>query len=143
MTNDDIRRRVEELQSAGARRAGVTVERIVAELAKVGFSDIRKAVKWQGELVQEEDNPDGGDVLVVRNIVTNHVQLVSSDDLDADTAACVAEVSQTKDGVKLKFHSKLDALDKLARHLGMFKDKVEHSGSVESVNVYIPANGRD
>lgn len=125
-TNDDIRTRVDEILAAGAKRAEVTVEQVVRELAKIGFSDIRKAVKWQGTLVQETDNPDGGDILVVKNIVTNHVQLLSSDEIDEDTAACISEVSQTKEGsLKIKFHDKLGALEKLGKHLGMFVEQSE------------------
>jgi phage terminase small subunit len=41
--NDNIQARVDELVGAAAEKAGVTVERIVAELAKVGFSDVRRA----------------------------------------------------------------------------------------------------
>jgi hypothetical protein len=41
--------------SASASKAGVTVDRIVAELAKIGFSDIRKALDWG--MVQTEKGP--------------------------------------------------------------------------------------
>jgi len=126
--NERVRRRIEEILSEAAAKVGVTVERVVTELAKIGFSDIRKAVSWRGSLVRESDNPDGGDVLVIKEIVTNHVQVVDSDQVDDDTAGAIAEVSQTKDGMKIKMHSKPDALEKLGRYLGMFKDKVEHSG---------------
>jgi phage terminase small subunit len=110
-------------------KLAITKERVLAELAKIGFSDIRKAVKWQGQLETEEDNPDGGDVLVVRNIVSNHVQLVSSEDLDDDTAAAIAEVSQNATGgIKIKMYDKKGALVDIGKHLGMFVEKHEHSG---------------
>ncbi|MEW9613742.1 hypothetical protein AB3G45_07900 [Shinella sp. S4-D37] len=90
---DNIRQRVAELlewEQAVERKAtekaidklAITKERVLA--AKIGFADIRKAIKWQGTL---EDNPEGGDVLVIKNVVTNTVTLVSSDDIDDDTAA--------------------------------------------------------
>lgn len=112
-----------------AEKTGVTVERIVKELAKIGFSDIRKAVKWNGHHVREEDNPDGGDVLVIKETRNNLVALVDSEDLDDDTAAAISEVSQNATGgVKVKLHDKRAALVDLGKHLGMFVDKVEHSG---------------
>jgi len=115
-------------------RLAITKERVLAELAKIGFSDIRKAIKWQGEVTTEEDNPDGGDVLVVRNIVSNRVQLVSSEDLDDDTAAAIAQISQNATGgVTLKLHDKKGALVDIGKHLGMFVDKVEHSGTMNVV----------
>jgi hypothetical protein len=36
---------------AGAERAEVTVEQVLREVAKIGFSDIRKAVAWRNEMV--------------------------------------------------------------------------------------------
>lgn len=114
-----------------AERTDITADRVLKELAKIGFSDIRKAVKWQSALITEEDNPDGGDVAVIKTIVTNQVQLVASDDIDDDTAAAIAEISQNATGgLKIKLHDKKSALVDLGRHLGLFTDKVEHSGDV-------------
>lgn len=112
-----------------SEKAGVTVERIVAELAKIGFADIRKAIRWNGHLVKEEDNPEGGDVLVIKETRNNLVALVDSEDLDEDTAAAISQISQNaQGGVTLKMHDKRAALVDLGKHLGMFVDKVEHSG---------------
>lgn len=122
---EEIEARREKL----AQKAGITVERIVTELAKIGFSDIRRAIKWNGHLVKEEDNPDGGEVLVIKETRTNLVALVDSDDLDDDTAAAVSQISQNaQGGVTLKMHDKRAALVDLGKHLGMFVEKHEHSG---------------
>jgi hypothetical protein len=40
----------------------------VKELGRIAFADIRKAVTWHSPLVKEEDNPEGGDILVIRHI---------------------------------------------------------------------------
>lgn len=110
-------------------RGGTTRTRIVDELAKIAFSDIRKAVEWHGDLVREKDNPDGGDVLVIKEIFSNHVRLIDSAQLDADTAAAIAEVKQSPTGgLSIKFHDKLAALDKLGRALNLFKERVEITG---------------
>lgn len=110
-------------------RTEITADRVLKELAKIGFADIRKAIKWQGTLVTEEDNPDGGDTLVIKNVVTNNVTLISSDDIDDETAAAISEISQnTSGGIKLKLHDKRAALVDIGKHLGMFTDKIEHSG---------------
>ena len=110
--NEKVRARVAELLAASAERAGVTIDRITAELAKIGFADIRKAVKWgDGVAVSDED----GNVQI-----SNGIALIGSDQVDDDTAGAIAEVSQTKDGLKLKMHDKRGALIDLGRHLGMF-----------------------
>jgi phage terminase small subunit len=129
--NEQVRSRVEELLKAGAEKAGVTIQRVVEELAKIGFSDIRKIVEWSGsEVADEQDGADGegGEPkLIVR--AANIVKLISSDVVDNDTAAAISEISQTREGaLKVKLHDKLSALEKLGKHLGMFKEQHEHSG---------------
>jgi phage terminase small subunit len=120
---------VEAAMKSRAERTDITADRVLKELAKIGFADIRKAVKWQSAMITEEDNPDGGDIAVIKTVVTNTVQMVASEELDDETAAAIAEVSQNATGgVKIKLHDKRAALVDIGRHLGMFKDRVEHTG---------------
>lgn len=122
---------VETAMKLRAERTDITADMVLKELAKIGFSDIRKAIKWRSHLVEEEDNPEGGDIAVVKTIVTNLVELVGSDDLDDETAAAISEISQNQGGgIKLKLHDKRAALVDIGKHLGMFKEKIEHSGTV-------------
>ncbi|RWG02558.1 terminase small subunit [Mesorhizobium sp.] len=110
-------------QAAIADRLGVTQEKIVAELAKIAFADIRKAVRWGKSPVDtksENADPNGLGVYPV--------ELVPSETIDDDTAAAVSEVSLTQTGIKIKMHDKKSALVDLGKHLGMFKERVEHTG---------------
>lgn len=116
-----------------AAKAEITQEMIVAELAKLGFSDIRKAIRWNGVLVKEEDSPDGGETLVVRTTVSNHVTLIDSADLDDNTAAAIAQISQNATGgISLKMHDKKGALIDLGKMLGYFveKNETKHTGDI-------------
>jgi phage terminase small subunit len=139
-TNVNICKRVAELLEWGEKvervateraieKLAISKERVLAELAKIGFSDIRKAIKWNGVVQTETDNPAGGDVLVIRNIVSNSVTLIDSADLDDDTAAAISQISQNATGgITLKMHDKKGALVDIGRHLGMFIDRLEHTG---------------
>ena len=125
--NERILSRIEEIVTQASERAGVTVERIIAEMAKIGFSDIRKLVSWRGNVTQSGEDPDTGEP-TLRSF--NEVALVDSDKLDGGMAAAISEVSQSKDGsLRIKLHSKLDALTKLGQNLGMFKDTVKMTGA--------------
>lgn len=127
----EIANAIDAAMKIRADRTDITADRVLRELAKIGFVDIRKAIKWQGTLVTEEDNPDGGDTLVIKNVVTNNVTLVSSDEIDDETAAAISEISQNSTGgIKLKLHDKRAALVDIGKHLGMFTDKIEHSGDM-------------
>lgn len=94
-----------------ANRLDISADRVLRELAKIAFVDIRKAVKWG-----ESPNEIGG---------AYPVRLVPSEEIDEDTAAAVAEVSLTDSGVKLKLHDKRAALVDLGKHLGLFVDRVK------------------
>jgi phage terminase small subunit len=124
--NELVRERVKELLQESASKSGITIEKIVAELAKIGFSDIRKIVRWRSARVTEEDNAEGGDVLIVKTIVNNLVEIVSSDEIDDETAGAIAEISQNEKGnVRVKLHDKRAALVDLGKHVGMFAEKDE------------------
>lgn len=126
----EIAAALEDAMAERSKRTEISADMVLRELAKIGFADIRKAVQWRANvtgMVEEEDGTQ-------RLAVTNEVQLIDSDKLDDETAAAVAEVSQTaQGGLKVKLHDKKGALDSIGRHLGMFKDRVEHSGGVTIV----------
>jgi phage terminase small subunit len=124
LVNPKITPRLEAVRAAVAEKHGVTVDWVMHQLKAIAGADIRKALKWNGLEITEEDNPDGGEVLVVKHQYTNAVLFKNSDEIDDDTAAAISEVSQSPTGgLRVKFHDKLAALDRLGRTLGMFRDK--------------------
>lgn len=127
LSKPDIRAAIDAAMNLRAERTDITADRVLRELAKIGFADIRKAVKWQTSLVTEEDNPEGGEIAVIKNIVTNNVQLVASEEIDDETAAAIAEISQNATGgLKIKLHDKRAALVDIGKHLGMFVERTEN-----------------
>ncbi|WP_292534066.1 terminase small subunit [Methylocystis sp.] len=120
IADDRVAIRVQEIQATAAKRAEITIERTLLELAKIGYSDIRKAVRW-GEGIAIKD-AEGNEA------ISNGVAMLDSAEIDDDTAAAIAEVAQTRDGIKIKLHDKLGALEKIGKHLGMFVDRHEHTG---------------
>src|SRR5215208_4155617 len=103
---------ISEAFKARAERTRVEGDRLVLELARIGFSDIREIASW-GE---------GG--------LTYKASDELTDDAAATIAGIVETVTRTKDGGErwtrtVKLHSKLRALELLGRHLGIFTDKVQ------------------
>lgn len=125
LKNVEIAAAIQNGIEARAQRTQITQDRVLSELAKLGFSDIRRAVTWRANVTGMHEEEDG----TQRLAVTNEVCLIDSDQIDDDTAASIAEISQSdRGGLKVKFHDKRGALVDIGRHLGMFKDKIEHSG---------------
>lgn len=122
LSKPDIAAAVREAQEARSARTEITQDMVLTELAKIGFADIRKIVRWgTTELRVAEGDED--------DTMPHHgLALIGSDEIDDETAAAIAEVSEGREGLKVKMHDKKGALVDIGRHLGMFKDKVEHSG---------------
>lgn len=137
LNNVEIASAVSVAQMARSKRTEITQDRVLAELAKIGFSDIRKAVKWG---VSPHDSQDENADANGLNIYP--VELVSSATIDDDTAAAVSEVSLTQTGVKIKLYDKLAALDKIGRHLGMFEG-TQGEGGEEAKRMTFNINVRD
>ncbi|AZD93032.1 MULTISPECIES: terminase small subunit [Pseudomonas] len=117
LTNVDIQQAIQAGMEARSGRVAITQDMVLRELAKIGFSDIRKVVRWGETMVRMADAEDEG----AEGMVPYHgLALIDSTDVDDDTAAAIAEVSQGRDGLKVKLHDKKGALVDIGRHLGMF-----------------------
>jgi len=102
--------------------AGLTVDLILREYMRLGLSDLTNLVRWvDGELV-----------------------IKNSADLTPDVTAAISEISQTtirKGGdvvstvIKVKLHSKTQALDSLAKHLNLFRDTVVNNNLQVNVSI--------
>lgn len=137
--NEKVAARVLELQTRAADRAEITQEMVLRELAKIGFADMRKLLKWTGNQPRMDIDAaeQSGEVEIT---AANFVMLFDSEALDDDTAAAISEISQTKDGaLKVKLHDKQAALVNIGKHLGMFKERVEldakHAHTLEEAGV--------
>lgn len=106
-----------------SERTEVTQDMVLRELAKIGFADIRKVVRWGRTELRVAGAEEEGATAVHHGLA-----LIGSDEIDDAIAAAISEVSEGREGLKVKLHDKRAALNDMGRHLGMFKDKVEHSG---------------
>ena len=120
LNKTQVQKSIEKAQAKRAERTEVTADRVVTELAKIAFADPRDLMEW---------GPDG---LVLKDCRT----------IPDAAAAAVSEVSESKDGIKLKKLDKLKALELLGRHLGMFTDKVEMSGELDIATIIMEARNR-
>lgn len=132
----DVAAAIGRAQQERAERTGITADRVLAELAKVGFSNLSDVTDWGTREVAFGFDGDGkklpaediGEAAMVRYVDAPYVKPVNRDDLPAHIRSAVSEVALTRDGFKIKMHDKVGALTQMGRHLGMFTEKVEMSG---------------
>ena len=113
LTNVNLQQYIEKLQKNLTAKMNITQERVIQEIARIAFGDIRNLY-----------NENGG----LKNIK----------DMDDDTAAIIQQLEtfQEFDGYgedreyvgdtkKVKLYSKEKALDMLGKYFGIFKEKIE------------------
>ena len=117
LKDPEIAAAVAEAQAERGRRTGITADRVLQELALLGFANMLDYMTVQ---------PDG----------TAYVDLAA---LDRPQAAAIQEVvvDEYKEGrgavardvkrVRVKLADKRGALDLLGKHLGLFKERPEHA----------------
>lgn len=129
--NGDVQARVEELQRKAAAANEVTVERVLKEVARLAFVDLRKAYNEDGTLKKPtEMDDDTAAALAGIDVSSAHMGDVE----DAGTLI-------TK---KLKTFDKKGALELCMRHLGMLNDKLTVDATVKGAVSYranMPARG--
>lgn len=124
LVNVSIAAAIEAAKEKRSERTEITQDMVLQELAKIGFSDIRKVVRWGETMVRTETDKDGNDV----EVPYHGLALIDSTEIDDATAAAISEVTEGRNGLTVKLHDKKGALVDIGRHLGMFKDRVEHTG---------------
>lgn len=111
-SNDKVRERVRELIAMAAAVNEISVERVIKEIARLAFFDIRKLVDADGKPKPLQE-------------------------LDDDTAAAISGLEVARVGnamigegevLKFKISDKNSALEKLGKYLQMFVDRVELTG---------------
>ena len=118
ITKNNVAAAIAKGRAKQEQRAEIKADDVIRELAKIAFTDIRKAVRWGKSPVDttsKNADPNGLNMYPV--------ELVPSEDVDDDTAAAIAEVSLTQAGIKVKMHDKRAALVDLGRHFALFTDK--------------------
>lgn len=123
----EIKEFLSTLQLERQNATGITANRVIEELARIAFSDIRN-------------------VLTVDNALADVKQL------DDDTASAIASVKVTEDKSmgevigetkEVKFWDKLRALDALGKHFGIY-EKDNKQIKQENVTIFeIPDNSRN
>jgi len=120
----EIQARIQELQRNLSKRNQITQDMIIKELALIAFSDIK-------DLITIEENTG---VIIPKSF--NEMPKEASRVIKRikEDRAIKEDASGTQvtvyDKVTFELHDKLKALELLGKHLGMFVERVEHTGNI-------------
>lgn len=113
-------------QDKRSERTEITADMVLREYAKIGFSNITDYLSVEDKLVTIDRDSEGRPITDMQQVVN----IFDTDMVKEEKMRAVAEIKQTKDGIALKLHDKKGALDSIARHLGMFNDKLDLNANV-------------
>lgn len=131
MENVKITARLEELKQRQLRRHDVSIDRVLKEYARLAFLDIRKAFDADGNLkpIHELDD-DTAAALAGLEVEVRRVAGEADEEQEPQPhgGSLRRQHGTTARLHKIKLIDKKGALDSLAKHLGMFTDKLEVTG---------------
>lgn len=107
----EIKTRIDKAMAERSKRTGVNADRVVMELAKIAFVNADDVIDFKTATVKEGALPE--DLAAIQSV---KVKTFGEDGLERE----------------IKMADKIKTLELLGRHLGMFKDKVEVSGALET-----------
>lgn len=112
---------IAEAKSARSERTQITQDRVLREIARLGFSDLRKTMTDDGALLSPHDwDDDTAAAIAAIEVVTTYTGETD------ENGNKVPEYTK-----KIKTWDKNSALEKLAKHLGIYApEKHDHSGNI-------------
>jgi phage terminase small subunit len=121
LANVSVRSAIEQAKAERSERTHITQDRVLQELARIAFFDLRKLYREDGSLKSmHELDDDAAAVLAGVDVVETQGQAEIGGD---------GGIRHIPEFVKkAKVFDKNTALTLAMKHLGMLKDKVEHTG---------------
>lgn len=118
LTKPDVMAALALRQKVLQAKVEVTQERVLRELIRIGFSDLRKVATWgaDGMTLIESDALDNDTAMAIQEVAC--IKRTRRYDNDDDDPIIQEEVQ-----TKAKLYNKLDALEKLGKHLGLFREE--------------------
>lgn len=110
LTNANVAAYVEKRMKDREKRTEITQDMVLKELAKIGFANVTDYVTIEGP----------------------YVKVKQTEDMPPDKLGAIAGIKEGANGIEIKLNDKGKALELIGRHLGMFKDKLEVSGALET-----------
>lgn len=111
LANVSVSNEINRAVAERSKRTGVNADRVVRELAKIAFVNAADVINAKDATLRNDATED--DTAAIQSV---KVKTFGDDGLERE----------------IKMADKLKALELLGKHLGMFKDKLELSGGLDS-----------
>lgn len=149
LTKPDIENAIDIAVTARRKRLRIDADSVLYmwwQIASADYNELSSVRRvacgycYGGNVVlnDDEDGPEidtsrepDADCQICRGEGSPHVHIADTTNLSPTAKLLYQGAENTKFGIKINTADRMKALDNVARHLGMFKEMVEHSGSVQ------------
>ena len=136
LKNVEIQKRIQKLQQERSERTQITADRVLKELAIIGFSDIRDymTIEEGGGITFKtfEDMPE---------LASRAIEVIEENRTILDKAGPKKKDDDDEvvinDKIRFRLHSKPGALELLGKHLGIFKDQPQELNLKGNITVNV------
>lgn len=126
LTKPHIKAYIDKRRDAIAKKIEITQEKVVNELAKIGFSNISDFLTYRTAKTVVDREKDGTSII-------DYAQIIELKDSDTIDTSAVKSVKKSRDGAfTFELHDKLGALRDIAKHLGMSSENIKISGDSDN-----------
>jgi phage terminase small subunit len=120
--------RLKELTDELKERNMVTVEKVLSELSLIGFANTTDfvAIEEREYIAGYETDEDGKEDLTKPIMRTGKgVVIHATNEIPDNKVKALAGIKQGANGIEIKLHDKVKALELMGKYLGMFTDKID------------------
>lgn len=132
LTKANIKEYIDKRIKDRQKRTEITQDKVLKELAAIAFSNGSKYAKVVERKAYDEEGKPVVDYETGKQLTYKTVEFKNTDDLTEDEKKAISSIHKGRDGMKVETYDKMKALELLGKHLGMFKDKLELSGTVNN-----------
>ncbi|MGJ0848653.1 terminase small subunit [Tissierella praeacuta] len=132
LTNANIKNYIDKKMKEREKRTEITQDFVLQELAKIARakgSDFGKVTVKTGYRNILNEN---GEVIGKEPFEYQTVEMFNTDDIPLDKQAAIAGIKMGANGIEVKLNDKVKALELIGRHLGMFTEKLEVKGELNT-----------
>lgn len=137
LTDVNVREAVDAKRERLAIKTEITVERVLEELWAIATADANELIEHRRipcpscfEGVREPKKKPRPDCDECHGEGIGQAFIKDSRFLSATAKRLYSGVKITKGGIEVKMQDRMIALQKVGQHLGMFKEQIEHSGTL-------------
>jgi len=132
LRNPKIDLYLKEKMKEREKRTEITQDKVLKELGKIGFANATDYARVVEKEYLEQVKDEKGNIISEIPKTYKTVELEVTDNLDIDKQAAIAGIKQGANGIEVKLNDKVKALELIGRHLGMFTEKLEVKGELNT-----------